>query len=363
MLQNLNNFQPNWASPPGETINDILSEQNISITSFASKMESTTDFINDLLKGYITLNQGISYKLEKILGPPSDFWLTRESQYREAVARLKAAEDNWLKELPLKDMIGFGWLETGLKNTLEACLDYFNIPSVSAWYKKYEVELAMASFRTSKSYNAKTGAVAAWLRRGELKSESIVCQPWNPKLFKETLKTIKELTREKDPTEFIPKLTSLCASCGVAVAVVRTPTGCQASGVTKFLNSERALLMLSFRYLTDDHFWFTFFHEAGHLLLHGNKAIFLEEIGGGGANNRDEDEANDFAAEQLIPFELKSQLMRIAVSNKRSVIGFASLAGVSPGIVIGQLQHAGRIEHNRFNSYKRRYSWEDINLI
>jgi HTH-type transcriptional regulator / antitoxin HigA len=34
--------------------------------------------------------------------------------------------------------------------------------------------------------------------------------------------------------------------------------------------------MLSFRYKTNDHFWFSLFHELAHLLLHGKKSLFLE---------------------------------------------------------------------------------------
>ena len=113
-------------------------------------------------------------------------------------------------------------------------------------------------------------------------------------------------------------------------------------------------MLLSFRYLSDDHFWFTFFHEAGHLLLHGKNALFLE--GDNIASTKEEQEANEFAAGILIPTEFQAALLSLPVDG-RDVIKFARLVGVSPGIVVGQLQHLGRIKPNQLNSLKRRYSW------
>ena len=94
--------------------------------------------------------------------------------------------------------------------------------------------------------------------------------------FEADLPTIRRLTREKDPGQFIPRLKEACAARGVAVAIVRGPNGWRASGAARFLSPTKALIQLSFRYLSDDQFWFTFFHEAGHLLLHGKDLLFLE---------------------------------------------------------------------------------------
>jgi HTH-type transcriptional regulator/antitoxin HigA len=154
-------------------------------------------------------------------------------------------------------------------------------------------------------------------------------------------------------------LIKICSDSGVAVVIVKTPSGCRASGVTKFISPDRPLLLLSFRYLTDDQFWFTFFHEAAHLILHNDRSIFIEEINNSGLVSQQEAEANDFAAEELISHELRTQLAKIPLT-KRSIVGFAIQAGISPGIVIGQLQHIGRVDHKRLNTFKRRYTWDSI---
>ena len=196
----------------------------------------------------------------------------------------------------------------------------------------------------------------AWLRQGELQSLPIKCAPWDATHFREVLPELRSLSRRKDPSLFIPELRRRCAECGVAVVVVRAPTGCRASGATRFLSSDRALLLLSFRYLSDDHFWFTFFHEAGHLLLHGNRGLILEGIG---APTSEEEEANDFAASALIPSPFQPELSTLRLE-LRAIASFARRVGVSPGIVIGQLQHQQRVARNHWNDLKVRFDWDTV---
>src|SRR5690606_39252197 len=140
----------------------------------------------------------------------------------------------------------------------------------------YKSAPGLAKFRTSQSFTPQLGAVAAWIKQCETEADYIDCSPWNKAIFLDSLSEIKKLTLEPDANIFLQELQRICANCGVAVVIARTPSGCQASGATKFISEDKALLMLSFRYLSDDHFWFTFFHEAGHLILHGEDAVFIE---------------------------------------------------------------------------------------
>lgn len=151
-----------------------------------------------------------------------------------------------------------------------------------------------------------------------------------------------------------PELMRRCAECGVAVVALRAPKLCRASGATRFLSPTRPLLMLSFRYLSDDQLWFTFFHEAGHLILHGPWSMFLE--GEGRVSTEEEEEANTFAANTLIPPENHTEMLGLRM-HARPVMRFARLIGIAPGIVVGQLQHRGRIGYHQLNSLKRRYKW------
>ncbi len=358
-----NDFSPDWASPPGDTMTDILEERNLSLNEFAEMMGQTPEHVNELLHGSAMITIETARKLEGVLGGSAAFWMIRESQYRGDVARIQSQDPRsvnagWLSELPLKDMIKFEWLKPVPRSGEEvaACLRFFGVPDVRAWRETYRGVLEMAAFRASSSFDSQPGAVAAWLRQGEIEGASIDCNRWDAKRFQEVLSDVRCLTRRKDPNSFIPELVKVCAECGVAVDIVRAPTGCRASGATRFLSPNRALLLLSFRYLSDDHFWFTFFHEAGHLLLHGKKALFLE--GNYMGSTKEEKEANEFASRALIPAKFHAELLNLHL-NSREVIRFARLIGISPGIVVGQLQHLHRIKPNQLNTLKRRFSWSN----
>ena len=175
-------FQPNWVSAPGETIADILEERDLSLAQFAQRMECRPEFANELLEGREAITIGIARRLEHNLGGSASFCMTRESQYRTDVARLRreaqrSADEEWLREIPVSDMINFGWIKpvpssADAKET--ACLSFFDVPDVGAWRETYRGALEMAAFRTSSSFDSQPGAVAAWLREGEIE---VVCTP------------------------------------------------------------------------------------------------------------------------------------------------------------------------------------------
>ena len=357
-MPNIHEFRPDWASAPGSTIADILTERDISVGEFAQIMGNTSEQARELIEGRATITIAIARRLAKVLGASVEFWMSRDFQYRQDIARLHETDEQWLAELPIGDMIRFGWLKAAPhpSDEMQACLHFFGVPSVPAWREAYAELQQMVAFRTSPSFDSRPASVAAWLRRGEIEGEAIDCSPWDPRRFKESLSDIRSLTREKDPSRFIPKLRALCAAGGVAMAVVRAPNGCRASGATRFFSPNRALLLLSFRYLSDDQFWFTFFHEAGHLLLHGKKGFFLEGVDA--PATPEEQEANEFAERTLVPPDLRAALLGLRVGS-REVIRFARRLGVSPGIVVGQLQHYGRIKRSQLNPLKRRFRWEN----
>lgn len=299
----------------------------------------------------------IATHLSHILGLPAKFWLSRESQFREGLIRLSKNEE-WLKQIPVGDMAKFKWIAPA-KTTREkigASLEFFGVATVSDWWLRYEGASRLTAFRTSKTFESTEGAVLAWLRKGELEAADIDCEPWDPERLKAMLPSIRTLTREKDPNVFIPELQNICARCGVAVVIERAPSRCHASGATRFLDCDKALLMLSFRFLSDDHFWFTFFHEVGHLLLHDLGTTFLEGDQLCSEGEALEEEANEFATYVLVPPE-HQESMRALPIDARKVMRFAKEIGIAPGIVVGQLQHLNIFTRKQLNNLKTRYRW------
>jgi plasmid maintenance system antidote protein VapI len=349
-------FRPNWTSPPGDTIADVLDEKKLSLAAFSKRIGCSIDDAKDLVAGRMVMSVGLARKLHAELGATVEFWMSRDFHYRESVARLSGVENNaWIAELPLGDMVRFGWMRpVGAAQEVAACLRFFNVPDIGAWRAKYALLQERVAFRSSPSFESRRGAVAAWLRQGEIEAQSVKCSAWNPKLFERQLAEVRSLTRRKDPAKFVPNLRDLCAAAGVAVVIVRAPNGCRASGATHFLSDRQALLQLSFRYLADDQFWFSLFHEAGHLLLHGRQGFFLE--GMGTAATPQEQEANSFAERILIPPRWHDEMLSLPTSS-HEVIKFARKIGIAPGIVVGQLQFHRRVKASHLNGLKRRFTW------
>jgi HTH-type transcriptional regulator/antitoxin HigA len=229
-------FRPDWTSPPGDTIADILEERDVSVQEFASKIGRTFKDVQELLHGRVMITLDTARKIERAIGGSAEFWMLRETQYRRDLDRVGAEQHrhelDWLKEIPVRDMTKFGWLEARLSpnDRLEACLQFFGVPNVQTWREIYGGLLATTAYKTSPSFDQEPGAVGAWLRRSEIEGESIECKPWSPERFEEALLAIRGLTRKKDPKVFIPELIKRCTACGVAVVVVRAPKGCRASG-------------------------------------------------------------------------------------------------------------------------------------
>lgn len=358
-----NPYNPRWISPPGDTIMDILNERNLSITNFTKIIGYSEDYTEKLLFGKLPITSSIATMLENTLGGSQAFWMTRQEQYLEEKNKIiKDLPDSksWVNNLPVNDMINYGWISPIFNHDEKEnkCFDFFEVQNVEEWFYKYEDLLSITSFRKSRAFAAKAESIISWIRQGEIKSKFIKCKPWDQNKLHDALSRLRDLTKIKDPQKFLPILQSICAECGVAVVVLPTPSGSPVSGATLFTEYDKALLLLSFRYLSDDHLWFSLFHEIAHLLLHGKMNIFLEGLET--ENDQMEDEANKYAANILIPLQYQSQLKQFTVNNWKSIISFSSEIGISPGIVVGQLQKRGILKYKQLNNLKRKYSWEKI---
>ena len=358
----LADFAPDWFATPGDTVADLLAERGWTQVELALRMGYSPKHINQLLKGEAAITQDTAIKLEKVLGSTTRFWLGLEAQYREQLARKAdvtalAADVGWLKELPLNDMVKYGWVRkvSDKAQQVHECLRFFAVSSVSAWRLQYQQPVA--AYRASVKLTRTPESVAAWLRQGERLASDVRCDDFNKVRFEAVLADVRGLTREGDPHKFLPALQRLCSLAGVAVVVAPAPAGCPVSGATKWLGANKALILLSLRGKTDDKLWFTFFHEAGHLLKHGKSLTFLDILGEDGLNAAEEAEADAFARDVLIPaadYRLLATQARIGAASVRAC---AAALGVSPGIVVGRLQYDRRLPSTHLNDLKVKYVW------
>lgn len=357
-------FAPDWISPPGDTIADLLEELGWSKAGLAERTGFTAKHVNELVKGRVPITADAAERLSRVLGSTSDFWLVRDAHYQAALQRRREiefanAEAGWLDELPLAWMRKQGWIES-LRNkgaqVLE-CLRFFGVASVDVWRTQYATPLA--TFRASEKHEKRIGAIAAWLRKGEIETTKVQCESFDKGGLRARLSEIRNLTAEPNPEIFMPRLTEICASNGVSVAFVPAPRGCPVSGATRWLTANKAMLLLSTRHRSNDLLWFTVFHEIAHLLLHGKKLLFIEGVDG---LNRDlENEADTFAGKTLISDDDAHRLAKLAKNDvaKSEIILFAQEIGIAPGIVVGRMQKERWVPWSYMNGLKTQYTWDD----
>lgn len=364
MVEQLRNeYEPSEVSAPGETLREVLSERSMTQAELAARMGRPKKTISEIINAKAAITPDTALQLELVLGVPASFWNAREAHYREyqALTELRkklAREVQWCRRFPVRHMTKLGWIRrhTEKMHQAQELLEFFGVATSRQWAEMYGS--CRVAFRRSTAFEADDHALSAWLRAGEVEAEDIETEPFDRERFLKCLKSARGLTREA-PEIFQGELVRECSSAGVAVAFIPEVPGSRASGATRWLSPDKALLQLSLRYRTDDHLWFTFFHEAAHILLHGKRLIFIESSVKSASPA--EEAANRWAADFLIPPEAFEELKSWGVYSKAALVEFADDLGIAPGIVVGRLQHEGLLAHTHCNDLKQRFAWARAN--
>ena len=353
-----NQYRPDNVSLPGETLAEVLAAQGLSQAELAERTGRPKKTINEIIKGKTAITPETALQFERVLGIEAAFWKNLEGNYREFLARrdeekrLLAGID-LLGEIPVGALIKKGWIKPQRTKVarIREVLDFFGIASPDQWDPVFATP--QANFRLSTKSTCDVGALAAWLRKGELDARHIDAGIANESKFRECLIELRALTIQ-EPAQAMRQVVSRCAEVGVAVAFVPHLPACPVHGASRWLSPNKALIQLSFRYRTEDHLWFTFFHEAAHLLLHGKREVFVDEAGADGEQL--EKEANEFAAEFLIKRSALEPLRAAGLKkriSKAQVLDLAQQQGIASGIVVGRLQYLGWLQPSHLNNLRR----------
>ena len=345
-----------YAVAPGEILRELLEELALTQRELARRTELSPKHINQLLHGTVALSPAVAERLELVTGMSARMWNQLEANYQSDSQRIQAQRNlaecsDWLDLMPVKALVKHDILPSVPKDKasrMQQVLSFFGVASPTAWNDVYAG--LECSFRQSTAHEIKPGAVAAWLRLGELAAREIRCAPFDAKGLRHVLPELRALTTEPAST-FAPKVRSICAAHGVAIVFVEEIEGARASGAMRWLTPAKALIQLSFRYRTDDHLWFTLFHEIGHVLLHGKTDVWIEDSQAPQASPK-EAEADKFSRDLLIPPDRVNELQLI--KSKAALRKFADQIGVAEGIVVGRLQHDGTWPRRNGNDLKRR---------
>jgi len=345
-----NQYIPTIVFHPAETLREKLDEMGMGIKEFALRTGKPEKTIIAVLSEESSLTPEMAVLFENVTKIPADFWINKQARYNEYIARKRHAAaiseaEEWAKEFPYAEMAKQNWV-TPTRNAEEKTinlLSYFGVASHNAWGKLYmESELKVAAY-TSLKHTHEPHAVSAWLRQGELQAKQIEVPDFDKNKLKCKIPAMRRLMVEQ-PGSFFQQLQELCFEAGVILLFTPKLPKVPLSGSTRWI-TENPLIQLTARYGQNDRFWFTFFHELGHIILHGKKYISLENIDFAAADPEKEQEANDFAVKHTFSKEQEEKLLRERPTSitAEDIVGYAREFNTHPAMIIGRLQHLGRI--------------------
>lgn len=349
------------AIPPGETIKDVLDSKSMSQKELALRMGRPPQEISYIINGKRTITPETAKQLEYVLGIKASFWLNIERGYQETRTRLMeearlAEQVDKVKNFPYSEMSRLGYVETTRKSVerVQNLLSFFRVATFEALDKSTQNVVGANLFRRSSRFNLSPSVLAVWLRMGEIAAIDLELNKFNPIILQKKLDEIRALTL-KPPKQFVPELRQIGSECGVGFIFVRELKKLPVWGLTRWMNN-RPYVQLNLRYKTNDHLWFSLFHEIGHVLNHKNGDFYIN-LKGIENTNQLEAEADKFASDTLIPTDDYKNIRQLSRVSKNTIVNFADQIGIAPGIVVGRLQHDKIVPMSHFNDLKIKYIW------
>jgi len=354
-------FQPDWAVHPGEMLEEFLETLDVSQAEFARRADLTPKLVNTIIRGSNPVEADTAVAFERVTGIKAYIWSGVQKDwelYRSRVAEKERHKDKavstWLRLFPVKELQQRGVLPTSddihvLRNAMLSFFGVANEDAFASLNQRYAVR-----YRASRSYKSSPECIHAWLQLGTREAEQMVVGEFNQARLLAALPEVRELSNEP-PEVFQPKITRLCAEAGVAIIPVPPFTGTKLNGAAFWYSKNKAAVLLSLRHKTNDHFWFTLFHELGHLCLHSRDAAYVDdeqpEV------DQAEAEADAWAEDMLVGREKMDAFIASRPRTKSAVKSFAESVGIHAGIVVGMLQHHKALPWSHMNDLKEKFEF------
>lgn len=338
------------ATPPGATIKEQLIDRGLSQKEFALRMGMSEKHISKLINGDVQLTPEVAVRLEMVLGVPAKFWNKLEATYREKLIKANAenemdSDKELVKKLPYREMSKNGWVPETREATEKVIYlrKYFEVVNLEIIKDMKLSKIACRRLAETEKGNL---ALLAWAQKAKLEARAIETSLIDLKTLKEKLPEIRSMTA-MNPADFCPKLIEMLSGCGIALVFLPHIGGFFLHGAT-FCDGNKIVVGLTVRGKDADKFWFSLFHELGHILLgHINQSD--------GTTDEDEEAADNFAKETLIPTVEFNAFTSLNDFSKTSICSFAQKQNILCGIVVGRLQKEGFINYNRCNDLKTKY--------
>ena len=351
-------YKPQTAFHPGETLREKLEETGMSAKEFAIRTGKPEKTISAVINGKSSVTPEMAVLFENVLKIPASFWLRKQKRYDEYLARQKQKQElekakDWARQFPYTEMAKRGWVKATRKaeEKLSELLKFFNVGKKTAWeaiYLKAELPLF---FRMSLKHNKNPYAVSALLRYGEIVAKKIQVEEFDKNKLEETIPTLKKIMID-EPQDMLCQIKETLKTTGVKIVFTQHLSGSPVNGVVRWLD-DRPVILMTDRYKKYDIFWFSLFHEIGHILLHGKKKnIFLESTDTR-EKTKEETEADNFAAQILLDDESFEHIRTILETEKNIEAVFEYYANkyqTHRDIIVGRF-----LKENKNQKYKYLY--------
>lgn len=353
-------FISDMAIPPGEYLEEVLEDVEISQAELARRMGRPPQAINEIIKGDKAITPETALQLEQVLGVSAQFWSNLEAEFRLILAKQKQQEEIKLEESLISK---FPYLHLSRLNLVEKTRDkpkkvvelrrFFGVSSLK--HIRTVKEFAPA-FRQQEKSTTSQESLASWLRAGHVLADKREVNKFNKGKLEQSIPKLRELTNVIEPNDLIKKITSVLADCGVVLVLVPTFPKSYTTGATFWIGKNKAVIMMSLRGAWSDIFWFSLFHEIGHILLHDKRVTFLESGKFDSQYKKQESEADTYSQKSLIPLNAYKNFLKDEDFSSLSIKKFSESIGIFPGIVTGRLQHDKKLPHT-IHHHRIRYKW------
>jgi HTH-type transcriptional regulator/antitoxin HigA len=358
MVENKNGLSLELIIHPGETLKEVLEDRHMTQKELSVRTGVTEAHVSQLIKGQKNISVSYAKKLSYALDIPASFWINLQSNYDKEKDDFEEVNNILQEELDLlqklKDIIDYakklGFLpensyDSKLVINLRQLLNISNLLSIP--------DLAeLGSYRLAKGVNIDPFVMFTWLRLSDLVSKGQRAS--NSLDVGKIVEVIPEIKRLmfKDYKTIVAELQESLLECGVVFSVVESFRGAPVQGVIKKNNDGTINLTMTNRYKFADIFWFTFFHEIGHI-INGDvddRLIDYENV-----ETEKETKANEFSAEILIPSKFYEAFIQKRDFSSSSIERAARELEIPTFILIGRLQRDRYLQHYEYSDQKIRY--------
>ncbi len=344
---------------PGETISEYLEMFNMPQKELAIRCDVSEKHVSTVISGQRNISVSFAKRLEYAFGIDADFWISLQSNYDKEIVEFEEKNNISTDELDVlktlddikKDFIKKGYMSSGLSKD-EELLCFRRILNVSNLLSIPKLEHFGAFRMQTKNENTNPYILFAWEKYCEmLDDQKINPNSLNiPKLLNK-LEDIKRIAFS-DSKEILRKLRDVFYSLGINFYLVKSYRGAPVQGYIRQNKNGGVSLYMTIRNKYADIFWFSLFHEIGHIVNGDCSSSFIDY-----ESKEDEKEknANTFAENALITFERYEHFIKQKDYSIESICNFSMENRIQPYMLIGRLMNDGVLKWNEYSDYRLKY--------